>query len=920
MAGNGSGKGSTTVALDCCYRFSINNTISISTVGNSLEMTSYCMDTECFERRQRAEIEIIVTMMDNNIFTIISPPLSSSIKKFDFKVSNLYFKLHFNQYNMIRNIYSFHQNGIVNVEMVNCGIISYRNQALPWKKIDFLYLLSIDNWPDTGFETIVIQNVTIENKPLSYSKETKSFLKETILKTTKSNNNDTNNNSVHQETTTMRNRLQPNHFSSKRKYKTLRTSANITIIGSSFKNFGIILTISSFNHRSLLNFFMYQNILNESSLYIDCNDECHIRIDSHRHFASPTSLILKRHDVKNTIRITNTTSTGQITRYNKGSIYVLTVLRAQFVIESSEMVDCFVEINNCVLGDLIIVGLRIINVGQVYILNTKFHNIQVNSQDKVFSAGGLTAVSGFVHMENITFSNVSAESTVPSSLHVEFKSWLSKDILLKMINVLVETNNLQSWVDDVIWHLITDYPLSFQTERNNVTVRCFGGHQKIVNITSKFKESLYCIRCNTSSYNVQTPAFVWKKASELVEVNNTCHDHCPYQASCIEQLKSRGNYWGIVNNQSGIVEFYQCPPSYCCSSQRDCVSYNTCTNNRRGRLCGDCKADHSIALFDPNRCVPNDNCKHDLLWIPYVFAVLFVLITILYLKDIFSFIGKLLARMRNTNEELQRSMYREIPYLEPLIESNTMANESKEFFQQKTTSTSGRISGLIKLAFFFYQVASIIRIGSSAKANYQTPLFIELITSIFNIKLGSSTVSTNNNVIGRWCPLQTTNFLLTELLRNSIILWCLLFIISFLLFKRLFQYVTTKAFSPRISTTPASINVNRSFASITKICFESVHCIEINRKWFLYKQAATLECYQYGVFVIIAGWVVLFPFTLYIAVVKLRSKCLNPNEFLFTLLIPTSMILFLVRSCLRSNVNHGRQQHHGGKGDILGLF
>ena len=126
-------------------------------------------------------------------------------------------------------------------------------------------------------------------------------------------------------------------------------------------------------------------------------------------------------------------------------------------------------------------------------------------------------------------------------------------------------------------------------------------------------EILYYLKCNTLFYNVvQTPAFAWKKSSELVEVNNTCHDHCPYQASRIDWLKSRGNYWGIVNNQSGIVEFYQCPPSYCCSSQRDCVSYNTCTNNRRGRLCGNCKADHSIALFGPNRCVPNDNCKHDL--------------------------------------------------------------------------------------------------------------------------------------------------------------------------------------------------------------------------------------------------------------------------------------------------------------------
>ena len=56
MAGNDSDESFTIVALGCCYIFSINETIGISTVGNSLEMTSYCKDTKCFERRQRAEI------------------------------------------------------------------------------------------------------------------------------------------------------------------------------------------------------------------------------------------------------------------------------------------------------------------------------------------------------------------------------------------------------------------------------------------------------------------------------------------------------------------------------------------------------------------------------------------------------------------------------------------------------------------------------------------------------------------------------------------------------------------------------------------------------------------------------------------------------------------------------------------------
>ena len=283
-------------------------------------------------------------------------------------------------------------------------------------------------------------------------------------------------------------------------------------------------------------------------------------------------------------------------------------------------------------------GVRILNIAKVNILNTQFRNIQAIQEMKDLGqcskfAAGLTAVSSLVNMKNTTFSNVSAESVVPSVIYVDIKLTYGLPNQLIMNNVLVETNSPQNWVDDMIWHLSTDFK-DFKESRNNVTMRCLGGHQKIRKIGNEKNEFLYCVRCNTSSYNVQTPAFVWNKPTGLSVINNTCHKRCPYQAMCTNGLRSRGNYWGIVTNRSGIVEFFQCPPSYCCSSQRDCGSYNTCTNNRRGRLCGDCKAGHSIALFGPNRCVPNDNCKHDLLWIPYAFTVISVSYTHLTLPTI----------------------------------------------------------------------------------------------------------------------------------------------------------------------------------------------------------------------------------------------------------------------------------------------
>ena len=64
----------------------------------------------------------LVNSVSKDFFSI-SLPSSSSTKKLDFKVSNLYFKLHFYQDKKVKILFNFQEIGIVNVEMVNCGII-----------------------------------------------------------------------------------------------------------------------------------------------------------------------------------------------------------------------------------------------------------------------------------------------------------------------------------------------------------------------------------------------------------------------------------------------------------------------------------------------------------------------------------------------------------------------------------------------------------------------------------------------------------------------------------------------------------------------------------------------------------------------------------------------------------------------------
>ena len=307
--------------------------------------------------------------------------------------------------------------------------------------------------------------------------------------------------------------------------------------------------------------------------------------------------------------------------------------------------------------------------------------------------------------------------------------------------------------------------------------------------------------------------------------------------------------------------------------------------------------------------------------------ILVVFVLVLYYKDIFLYIGKFVSKIKNRWRK--RSLKRQFKnrdrssVLESLLENeNGEVSEGNEN-NNKSPSVSLQISGLIKLAFFFYQVAAIIRIEASAKMNFQTPVLIELLTSFFNIKMSSSIMLSPDHVINV-CPLATNNVFLVELFRVSIILWCFLFLLlfsSFLLLLNMISKRMTDRFPDNIKVlsrkTGKRIKAGivqlllLGFSSISTICLESVHCIKIeDHGWFLYKQAATVKCYQTWqnfVIVFIGLWVVLFPFILYLGTLLLSSKRMKPNWFLFLLMFPPSIIVFLVfvnKSCFFTNDHH----------------
>ena len=272
-----------------------------------------------------------------------------------------------------------------------------------------------------------------------------------------------------------------------------------------------------------------------------------------------------------------------------------------------------------------------------------------------------------------------------------------------------------------------------------------------------------CVSCNSSSYNAIDVVFIRisDTATQSLEKHNIICHPCPYQASCrVGAIQSKGNYWGL-SDDSGKVTFYSCPPLYCCSSLETCESYNTCSENRVGRLCGDCQEGHVLSLFTHNKYIDNSCCDYSwTVWLGYLFLVALICLFFLYNKDVLNYI------MKRTQNENATSLYEEDIY----------QNNNEEFliasspFREKQP-TSHKLPGIIKITFFFYQTASIIRVVASAKTYYHMPNIVSILFTFFNIKLDFT------SSFIKICPLCTNSIVVMDALKSSLSLACLVMLL-----------------------------------------------------------------------------------------------------------------------------------------------
>uniref|UniRef100_A0A7M5WVS0 Uncharacterized protein n=1 Tax=Clytia hemisphaerica TaxID=252671 RepID=A0A7M5WVS0_9CNID len=289
-------------------------------------------------------------------------------------------------------------------------------------------------------------------------------------------------------------------------------------------------------------------------------------------------------------------------------------------------------------------------------------------------------------------------------------------------------------------------------------------------------------------------------------------------------------------------------------------------------------------IFSHNQCLDKSFCQYSwTVWFGYVFLAALICSFFLFNKDVWN-------RIKNGKGSINSESFETEEFLSDTDTTNELLISHSPF--HKKSPQSYQLPGFIKITFFFYQTASIIRVVASAKTYYHMPTIVSFFFTFFNIKLDF------NTIFIKVCPLCTNSMVIMDALKSSLSLACLIMLTLAIIVCGLLKCLLKRkceSFLRRLKG--AYVNVLLlSYSNISVFCLRNIHCVEIAGESYLHVQAS-IKCYtdwQYLIMAVIALWVVPFPLVLYTGCRTLRSYRISPNEFLMILTIPPLSLFFLV--------------------------
>ena len=380
--------------------------------------------------------------------------------------------------------------------------------------------------------------------------------------------------------------------------------------------------------------------------------------------------------------------------------------------------------------------------------------------------------------------------------------------------------------------------------------------------------SLVTEPCPVGTYSIN------RDSSEGFTITNSVQClPCPAGGNCTSSLSARQNFWGYPLGDK--VHFTLCPQSYCCPAANQSCAYNNrtylhsgCQGNRTGILCGNCKKDFSETLFTTN-CLPSKDCTH--LW---YFIIIFICT---------SLFAMFLIRKPPVFEIVLKNLTWFLP------RHRKKNHKGYDNLEGDNKSNSSSSSGLLKILFYFYQIAGVLTASYyGVSAVLKTNILLPVI-SLLDFK-----ITVNND--WKICPYPGITPLAKTLSQLAAVAAIFLSIPVFYLL-----HIGLNKLRKRTPVLPpcgpylgATLEILLlGYSAATGTAMKLGDCVQIQHvsRWFYDAEITCPQWWQEASLAAIVVYLVPFIFTLYFASLQLYQGQISAKIFLLACAFPPLYLL-----------------------------